>query len=93
MGGESRIPNCQYLLAVVEQGVGDLDCEAGGSVQAVPSAVGRRTGKRVECDVRASRWNRRPRLRSRPAGACLCNPTESLGYLGALFQSLQLLMA
>jgi hypothetical protein len=78
------MPNCQYLLAVVEQGVGDLDREAGGSVQAVPGVVGRRTGERVECDVRESRWDRRSGLRSRPAGACLCKSTESYGYHSSL---------
>ena len=42
-----------HSLAVVQDGVRDLDCEARGAVEAVPRGVRRRAGVRLERDVGA----------------------------------------
>jgi len=73
----------QYSLAVVEQGVGDPDGEAGGSVQAVPGTVLRWAGRCMECDVGACCGDRLPGLGGRPAVACVCEQTTSFGWLSA----------
>ena len=66
-------------LAIVEDGLGDFDGEAGGAVEAVVGGVSGRTRVRLERDVGshrrrgARRRRRRPGLRRRSTRTSLCN--------------------